>query len=471
MGNDVFCSPPGKWRTFHDFLLSYIRDPRVLGGQWAEEEMKKSPELRHPLFDWAESTWALLKQTGVTAGKISQTASTGASSAFLGLAYNLYLIAHNTSDRSVQESLIRRLKRTEEFLPTVHETRVAAALIHAGFSLRFEDETDVSRRHCELVATYVPTGNKFSVEAKLRRAGKATADVGNQLHPALTKPAAHARVIFIELNAPDLFDAENRPAQLQEVVQSLRTREEKLTINGEPAPPAYLIITNNPYEYSLNAPVRHWALVEGFKIPDFRFEANYASIREARLARDRHIEIHNLTESLRQHVFVPMTFDGEIAELASEQPLPRLTIGKKYNVDEPGKPPLVVELLDAHVWKNGTEVCGICRTEDGRTTVVTVPADARRSRGVYKRHPRTFFGRLKPAPGPITNPLEVYDSFYAQYKDTPKEKLLEWLHDASDFDTLKDLSQTELAEIICERWVYATLPQPAAPDACGGDPA
>ena len=51
-------------------------------------------------------------------------------------------------------------------------------------------------------------------------------------------------------------------------------------------------------------------------MPDFRVEAQYSSLREAREARDRHIEVTELIESLRQHTWVPMTFDADIPELA-----------------------------------------------------------------------------------------------------------------------------------------------------------
>jgi len=46
---------------------------------------------------------------------------------------------------------------------------------------------------------------------------------------------------------------------------------------------------------------------------------------------------------------------------------------------------------------------------------------------------------------------------HESYKNTPKEKLLEWVANASDIAELKNLTQTELSEIYCERCVYSSM--------------
>jgi hypothetical protein len=60
------------------------------------------------------------------------------------------------------------------------------------------------------------------------------------------KQANHGRIVFIELNAPDDCADDGRPFQFKTILQSLRTRDKKLTILGKPAPSAYVVITNNP---------------------------------------------------------------------------------------------------------------------------------------------------------------------------------------------------------------------------------
>jgi hypothetical protein len=148
--------PSRKWKTFHDFLLSYIRS--VMGGAWEDAELGKSPEARHPLLNWYEKTAIQVNPAMKEPGKVNAAAATGTMSAYLQLAYNLYLIAHNVT---LQENLIRRLKVAEQFLPAVYEIRVAAALIQAGFDVTFEDEGDSTATHCEFTASFPKTGRSF----------------------------------------------------------------------------------------------------------------------------------------------------------------------------------------------------------------------------------------------------------------------------------------------------------------------
>ena len=114
----------------------------------------------------------------VERGKVQTMPSIGVVSAYLQLAYSLYLIAHN---QNLEERLIRRLKQPDQFLPAYYEASVFGALIRAGFELEFEDETDSSTTHCEVAATFRKSGRKFSVEAKMRQASTASLDIGRQI--------------------------------------------------------------------------------------------------------------------------------------------------------------------------------------------------------------------------------------------------------------------------------------------------
>ena len=145
-----------KWRSFHDFLLSYIRD--VMDGAWGDAELQKSLATRHPLLNWYQHATIQMNAAIKEPGKVHTAAATGTISAYLQLAYNLYLIAHNVV---IQEELIRRLKVPQDFLPTVYETRVAAGLIQTGFEIAFENEKETQRTHCEFIATYPRTGKNF----------------------------------------------------------------------------------------------------------------------------------------------------------------------------------------------------------------------------------------------------------------------------------------------------------------------
>jgi len=72
----------------------------------------------------------------------------------------------------------------------------------------------------------------------------------------------------------------------------------------------------------------------------------------------------------------------------------------------------------------------------------------------YKEHPDTFFGTYKPHTQQARDPIDLYDFLFMGYGKTPKERLLELMKGAPDLETLRALSQTELAMIFCERTVY-----------------
>lgn len=76
----------------------------------------------------------------------------------------------------------------------------------------------------------------------------------------------------------------------------------------------------------------------------------------------------------------------------------------------------------------------------------------------YKKHPNTFFDAIDPNAGrKIVDHLGWYDFFYESYSKTPKEKLLEFMKEASDIEKLKDHSQEELAKTYCERLAYSVM--------------
>jgi ubiquinone biosynthesis protein Coq4 len=69
----------------------------------------------------------------------------------------------------------------------------------------------------------------------------------------------------------------------------------------------------------------------------------------------------------------------------------------------------------------------------------------------YRSHPETFFGRILPISKNIEDPVDFYEFLFNSYKETPREKLLEFMNGAPDIEDLKKLPDDEL------RFVYAEL--------------
>ena len=441
-----------RWKTFHDFLFYYIEV--ALGKEWWRAESKKDPGAQHPILRWYALAQEYQRSRTNPAQTVQLAPMTGAVAAYLGLAYNLYLLAHNAT---LQARLIGRLREPKQFNGAYYETHVAGALIKAGFTLALENEDDLSRTHCEFTASHEATGRSFSVEAKARDPGKTKTGVGNQLHKALTKEAAHPRVVFIEMSLPDDEEGEGYERWLQEARDSIRAKETTLRIAGEPPPAAYVFLTNRPYHYTLESSgFRELVVAEGFKIADFGHAKAFSSITEARLARERHREMHELLRSMQTHYAIPITFDGEIPEFAFGTSIPRLLIGHRYVIPDANGVNIPGTLTQVTVNETAQQALGAYELEDGRQIIATCPLTPEEL-SAWKRHPDTMFGAYQQQSRTIDDPLELFDWFYSVYRQTPKEQLLRFMAVDVETHALASKDQGELAILYCEGLVQATL--------------
>ncbi len=438
VGNQVHYSKTHK--TFIDFLGNYIVN--VLDPQWGNAEIAKPPEDRHQIVKWYQAL-STFQQANMKKprGEIQEMPVNGLISAYYGLAYNLYLLKHNAE---LQKYLIRRLKGTESFYAAYYETYVAAWFILAGFELKLEDEQDPTRTHPEFIATRHGMG--YSVEAKTRQAGKDHFDIGNQLFSALQIEARHPRVIFIDMNAP--ADA-NFKALADGALAAIRSRESTLTIRHLPAPPAYVYVTNQPYHLALYETHLPRICVEaGFKIRDFGYGAKFSSYTAAYKARIKYHTLYDVQKAFGEYN-IPVTFDGEIPEFAFGEAERRFTIGQLLQV-EGGE---VVTLQSGVVMETEKKAFLVVVDGQGRSHIRTAELSEAEVKA-YRSHPETFFGRVQKISKNTNDPLDLYSFFLQSYKETPREKLLEFMAGAPDLDELKQLSEEELRYAYAERVTY-----------------
>jgi hypothetical protein len=376
----------------------------------------------------------------------------GAVAAYLHLAYNLYLLAHNVE---LQELLLKRLREPDQFQGAMYETFVAATFIKAGFELELEDESDPSTKHCEFSATYRDTKRKFSVEAKARQAGKSTAkSIGNQLYKALRKKAPYERIVFIDVNLPTPDEAAGLP-WLKEALEALRAKENTMTIGDAPSPPAYVVLTNLPYLHDLEKTVsRLTAAAEGFKIPDFKMDTTFGGLREALDARDKHREMFHLLTSMFAHDEIPTTFDGEIPEFAFGTPgARRLLIGRRYPVPHNGAS-VPGTLETAAVFDTERKALGAFRLDSGECVMVSYELSDEEL-AAYRRHPDTFFGVVLPTARRADSIIDLFDFFMESYKSASKEHLLTFMREHPDYEELQKQSREELLRLYCQRMAEA----------------
>lgn len=436
----------GKWKTFSDFLGNYIK--HTLGGEWGNAEIAKPLAERHPLMQWYDKICHLQASHAKEPGALFSTPMTGAVSAYNRLAYNLYLIAHNGKD--IQARLIARLKNKDNFQGAFFEAQVAAWLIKAGFELEYEDETDGSTKHCEFTATYIATGEKYSVEAKSRATkpgGSVRTPVGKQLRAALEKKADHRRLVFIDLNKA-LHTREEADRAIDRAKQIIGFSE-TMEIDGTPAPSAYVCITNMNDQYALDTSALAMVIsFRGFKIHDFT-GVEFPSLREAARARERHWPMFQLLTSMEEHREIPQTFDGELpSEVFVSNPQPRLQIGQFYAVPGPDGVTVNAKLLEATV-SNDKAYCILSDSETNKTWVATFDMTPEELAD-YAKHPDTYFGAYKRQNRMVETAMDMFDFFVEGYHNTSKERLIELLPNYADQESLHAMSQKELVELAAE---------------------
>ncbi len=413
----------GEWKTFHDFLCSYIFD--ILGHEWLDDQAQLKQGERHPVIEWHEKLLAVSKAANLAPSETRQTMMTGAISAFLTLAYDLYTLEHNndqTRTPELRKSLIGRLKSRDQFIGVRYEIRVAAMLLRAGFELEWEDETDGRSTHVEYTATYPITGKAFGVECKVlnrdvtkisnRHLGKFAGLVSD----ALKKATPHDRLIFVDLNTQAYPYAPGGPNDWR--TNSINTlRKFELQPNAAALPPAVVFITNYPDHHHLDSEVPDAGVtVEGFKIEDYR--TGLVTLSQSVEMRMRNPEIDALFASIQEHIDVPSAFDGEIPGLPSD----RLLIGHRYQMDDG----TIGTLEDACVSGNSCEVTLVIKRDEGGRAIYVNELSPEEF-AAWKRYPETFFGQLRLPPSSISDPVRLYDKIKRTYLDTPKEKILEFM--------------------------------------------
>jgi hypothetical protein len=458
-----------KWHTFHDFLRDYLLGS--LGPDWANAEQAKPIAERHQILRWYAQALEQARSLQVADGSMISGPMTGAIRAFMNLAYNIYLIAHHGDGQAMANTFIRRLKsaRADDFTGALFETYAAAAFLKAGFKLTYEETSRRSTSCVEFVAAWPKTGDRFSVEVKSRVHEAATAApvdpagearrlrVGAKLVKALSKAADHMRVVMIEVNVPDLLTEGDRlEGWAAAAVSQIRGNETATRSDGSLYPSAYVFVTNHAFHHDLAGTETGMQVVaDGFRIADFGPDVRYPGYAGILAARERHAPMMALIESLRTHYEIPATFDGELpSTLVAATEVPRLRIGQRYLVPHDGGAEAPGRLTSATVIEGEKLIYGAYALEDGRHVIATSPIMPEELDD-YRRYPDTFFDAVTPVAVKAHTFVDKCDFLFKTYQHSTRDKLLEFMANASDIGYLRTLGQRELAIIYCERMAHA----------------
>ncbi len=200
----------GKWKTFVDFLLDYIK--MTFGKEWWSKQAGLPIENRSPVLIWAEKAYLFQKSHSnqPQPDGCYESEPNGPMFTYLSLAYDLFVLEDN---HLLQKSLINRMKQSDitNFWGARYEAKVAAILIKSGFNISYEDERDGTNKHPEFIATYRKTGEQIAVEAKKRNRTVVPPNekeirlgIVGLLKSAVSKFNNIPLVVFLELDLPPI---------------------------------------------------------------------------------------------------------------------------------------------------------------------------------------------------------------------------------------------------------------------------
>ena len=457
-----------NWKFFTDFLSDNFK--KVLDPTWGNAELKKPLEDRHPIIQWYHDYCTFQQSVDPGPEGTRSAVPTGVVHCYLGLAYGLYLLAHNVE---LQQRLIARLKDPQNLQGAYYEVIIANILIRSGFELALEDEADVSEKHCEFSATSRTTGKKYWVEAKMRSVAglmgktkkdgasptaKPNARLSAHLRDALRKPAAGERLIFIDVNAPITPPKEPKgendqpmPKWMEVAIRQLEDREKDLK-EGEAA---YVFLTNFAFHRHLNdeAPA-HTALAHGLGMPDFG-KPGERTLIEMWKNKQKHIDAHEILSAIQSYPAIPPTFDGSLP-LSEESARNQIVVGKTYFFDEPNGDGVVGTVTSATVSPEEKTMYLAISTPEGKGEIRTRDMSDDEL-AAYRAHPQAFFGEISGDGGRRDDPYDLFEWFLDCYKDTPRERLLKLAETHPYFHEMKEMDDLELRLALCEAWTASAV--------------
>lgn len=447
VGNTVFWGQ--KWLVFPDFLFYFLK--KTLRFEWGSRAQKeKSP---HPVFRWLEKANDYAAKQGTGQGRVKSGPLIGFLSATLHLSYALYLIAHNDE---IPKRLLLRLRDPATFMPAYYEALVGAAFAVAGFEIANAETKATSTPTPEFRARSKTSGKVYEVEAKRKDRWTApTGDVNshsfkdeleryvrNQIYSASKKKLQNP-IFWLELSIPTLStEADSRAVAAH--AKSIIREAEKMKIEGEPLPHAFVVVTNHTFLSNEDiAGEPSFALLETIHIPDYPF-GRTMEIEDALESYDKHRDIVWMMKAWHLARTIPTTFDGTAPELLSSDGQPQKTV----QIGDT----LVVRDKDG----NGVTV----RIEDissmGDKAIAAVRDVATNSRWLQEfpltegetqaaaRFTDAIFGKDNASRSMRDSDLfDLYDWFLKQYADTKPEQLFKLIREDAGLRQFEGLSPAE----------------------------
>lgn len=218
---------------------------------------------------------------------------------------------------------------------------------------------------------------------------------------------------------------------------------EDLTVNGEPAQAAYVVVTNYP-EFARDEAERwsQFAILHGFRMDDMR--DGVIDLETAMERHDKHRPVRRVLEAMLEVQTVPNSFTGLPDELLDGRgtPIQTLDLGQRivYPTEDGGESEGTIEEITP---ANEKAWVVVHDEKVGKRSIVTVPLTSQEQAAVAK-HGSTIFGKPEGPQENITDPLRFYDRLLEIYADYNHEQLMHQVQEHRQKDALAKLSRDEL---------------------------
>jgi hypothetical protein len=338
VGNTIYWSK--HWLTFPDFLLHFVK--QTFGREWG---VRERPKGQHPLFRWLDK-FRRHSASLPNDGKLKRGPLMGYFACWLHLAYALYLIQHNDK---LPKPLLKRLRAVSSLMPAYYEAIVGAALTVAGFELSCAETKATSVPTPEFRAKSRKSGKTYEVEAKRKERWNAPTDdptnpdfqrelesyVRGQIHRASKKKLTNPIYCF-ELSIPTVTTEAAWRTIAAQVDGVIRATEATMTVDGQPLPPALVLVTNHTFlvnEDMVGAPF--FGSLATVNIHDYPM-GELVDIEVAFAGYDKYRDLFWLADAWKFANVVPTTFDGSPPELlAPDGQLQRtIQVGDMFRVSD-----------------------------------------------------------------------------------------------------------------------------------------
>jgi hypothetical protein len=447
VSNTVYWSK--NWKFFTDFLLHFLKE--VLGREWGQQSSQSTAP--HPVVRWFEKLGHLRRDRPSGSDSIVSSPETGFLRALFGLAYSLYLIAHNDQ---LPPKLLQRLRRSDDFRAATYETLVGAAFAVAGYRIECAERGHNPTRVPEFFVT-AKSGKRYSVEAKCKLKWTAPIDpddsafaeelrstLRSHLHKAAAKKLPNP-VYWFELSIPAALDEGRWRKVVSIVTTCLREAETNLTVDGNKLLPAYVFVTNNTHLVNEDgADLPFVAQMESIHIPELN-PGTLMEIEAALEARDQHREMLWVLKCMKNVTSIPQTFDGTPSELlgAGGRPVQSFKIGDLLALDMPDG--TVSSGVVEEVCSVGDVAWVILRDQvTGAFNTVTMPLKPEEVRAV-KRFGDAVFGKANDGEQlDPSDPLAIYDWFLDVFSEYTRDGLLNQIRTHPLFSTYSTLPTPDL---------------------------